>query len=179
MQHPAAEQTIAWPPYEPGVERVVATFDIRHRDWLFSTSCKEVKDINYELKVANVEGAGTYDKVWFTLGDKDDKEPKQTVVGYGLTAGDIKKGSVGSNEEIVPLSHLKQVAISEEHRWFRPFANTWTFESIIFTATCASSGQKLLMDKYDWIHANLYRVDDTPVWTGDFSAWDWLEVHGK
>jgi hypothetical protein len=111
----------------PFEEKTVATFQIAPKDWSFSPPCSVIRELRYNFKVANVNGGGTYDKIYFTLG-----EGKQIVLGSSVSAGFAKEDAVNLKEtfgkDTVDIRDLKRVALGDNLGSSLFSGDTWTFQ---------------------------------------------------
>ncbi|KJZ75267.1 hypothetical protein HIM_05461 [Hirsutella minnesotensis 3608] len=160
---------------QPFQEKTVATFQFTPADWTFAPPCTVIKDVRYNFKVGNTFGGGTYDKVRLTLG-----EGKPILLGENFAAGYTKEDAINLGEvfgkDTVDIRDLKKMALSDEVGGVILGSDAWTFQGITFSAACANLPKKVQMKKFESVNQEVKHKENEPVWTGDISPQDWLEV---
>lgn len=181
--------------------KTVGTLNLSPSDWSFTPPCLAIKNLEYHFKVGDSSFGGTYDKVYFALG-----EGKRVDLATGLDKNDHKEGTIDLkavfNKNTVDIRDLKKLTIGDElagpallngDEWnFRGTVHTdlvnhrtpaWLtlfFSSLIgiwFSATCADIPKKVEMRKFELVNQIVKHKDNNePVWTGNMIPQNWLEV---
>ncbi|KHN97402.1 protein-tyrosine phosphatase [Metarhizium album ARSEF 1941] len=173
-QHPGRESLFDFT--GPYTKKTVGTLKIRPSDWSFNPPCTVIKDLTYHFMLADELGGGTYDSIYFTLG-----QGKKVALGSDLGRGFSKKDAINLQaifgSKTLDLRDLGSVTLWDDSSEI-PFFNSdeWYFKGITFSATCTDVSKTVEMRKFESVYARLQRRDNAVVWSGDVSPNDWLGV---
>ncbi|KAK2591516.1 hypothetical protein QQS21_010791 [Conoideocrella luteorostrata] len=173
--HPGKESFI-WDFFGEYKQKTVGTLKISPSDWSFTPPCTVIKDLKYHFKIASALGGGTFDKIFFTLG-----EGKQIPLGSNVKDGFSKEDSINLKEifgkDTIDILDLKKIAVGDDLAdSFLLKGDKWNFQGITFSATCADISKKMEMKKFGSVGIEVQHKNNAPAWTGDISPQDWLEV---
>ncbi|KHN94414.1 uncharacterized protein MAM_07730 [Metarhizium album ARSEF 1941] len=157
----------------------VGVLEIRPGDWSFTTPC-HVRQLRYDFRVSSGFGSGTWDSIYFTLGHSE----RQIALGKSVEAGFSSNGVVNLRRvfgtDSVDIRDLDKIAIGDtvgtsvlSHVLD---GDAWSFQGITLTATCAENQRRLKLTKFESVNSVVQNQDDKPVWAGDVSPEDWIEV---
>lgn len=116
----------------------MASFPIALGDWSFAPPCSVIRDLNYDFKVANSQGAGTFDKLSFTLG-----KGKEIFLGESVSAGFTKAEAIDLkktyDKDTVDIRDLKDLAIGDAVTGNILSGDAWTFQGMFLLLSTYSS----------------------------------------
>ncbi|KAM4060544.1 protein-tyrosine phosphatase [Hirsutella rhossiliensis] len=129
--------------FEPFEEKTVATFNVTPGDWHMTPPCANIKGLEYEFKLGNELGAGTWDSLSFTLGQGKEISLANSVSGGFSKTNRINLRDVFGSEQ-VDIRDIKNISLLDR----AGRGDGWLFEGISFTASCADVPKKMRLSKF-------------------------------